>query len=455
MGADAVGADAVVIHGRLTVFPAKTNPIGKVHKLSYLDHMMRRHYGKLIYYYDTSSVENRPNLIMSLRITLSKAISNFPLFCGRLRKSDDGLWEVTMNDAGLRAYEATCDYPMEKFFAGRKHSLIETELCRHEINDSAIFTPVAVVQFTEFSCGNIAIGLSWHHAIADPMCATLFMKAWGEAHRGARILHPPFFHPPSLGPRPQRSLITQSRNYYTSSFFNKERDLDAKNELYQSVTLNFNHDTVTKLMSEVQNGSYKFGPPLPSDVLCALLWVAVSRAQGKSSCDVAMASLCLEVRKIHRPPLPYGYVGNALHFSKLSFPMDMAEDNDLSRVAGIINECAGMLDSEEVSSVIDLIQDMEDQGKGVLRDPPFFYSDGLTIAIFDHLFCYDDHFQFGRPSRVTCSVQPIKGDGQIIILPAAEGGSSRSATISLPKPVMEKLLNDSQLERLLVEPVIS
>ncbi|MCO5567832.1 hypothetical protein L7F22_021528 [Adiantum nelumboides] len=444
-----MGADDIAIHARLTVVPGKPSPTSKGHKLSYLDHLMQKHYLRALYYYNTSSVKDRSNLLSFLKETLCKALSIYPLFAGRLQKREDGLWEVKLNDAGVRVYEATCGLSMQEFFAKCFHSQLESELCRHEINSDHTITPVAVMQLTEFSCGNLAIGFSWHHAIGDAMCGTLFMKAWSETHRAVQILHPPFFHPPSLRPRPQSNPEVRCREYYASALFNKEKEVGDAPEDHCSLTLSFSHEVVEQLISEVQNGSCKYGPPTPADVLAAILWVAVCRAQGKAKSDVVKASLCLEFRKIHLPPLPFGYVGNAQHFAQLSCPMKMQEGNDLSHVASIINESGGMVDSEEVKSVIDLVQEMEDQGKDLLRDPPFFYSDGLTIVIFDHFFCNEIDFGFGKPVRVGYFVQPVKGEGHIIIAPGSEGKSSRNVAVVLPKDVMEKLLKDSDLVRFL------
>ncbi|KAI5069374.1 hypothetical protein GOP47_0015675 [Adiantum capillus-veneris] len=403
-----MGAEDITIHARLTVVPGKPSPAGKVHKLSYLDHMMQKHYLRALYYYNTSSVKDRPILLSLLKETVCKALSVYPLFAGRLQKSEDGLWEVKFNDAGIRIYEATCGLTMQEFFTKCLHSQLESELCRHEINYDHSITPVAVMQLTEFSCGNLAIGLSWLHAIGDAMCGTLFMKAWAETHQAAQILHPPFFHPPSLRPRAKSNPEVRAREYYTSAFFEKEKEVGDATQDYQNVTLTFSHEVVEQLISEVQNGSCKYGPPSPSDVLSALLWVVVRKAQGKAKIDMAKASLCLESRKICLPPLPFGYVGRQR-------PVVCCEHHQ------------------------------REWGHGGHR------GDGLTIAVFDHLFCNDVVFDFGGPVKVSFSVQPLKGEGQVIILPAAEGKSSRNVAVCLPKHVMGKLLKDAQLLRFLPE----
>ena len=300
------------------------------------------------------------------------------------------------------------------------------------------------------------------HTIGDPMCGTLFMKAWSETFRVAQILHPPFFHPPSLKPRDKVNLEVKSRDYYTTSFFNA-RDEDQNDEKPQreghnglakefgTITLSFSEETVEKMISEVQEGSIKYGPPTPSDVVSALLWKAILRAQGKSKTDEAKVSLCLEFRKIHLPPLPYGYVGTAIHFTGISTNAGEVLNQDLSYASSLINESSGLVDTEEVRSVVDLVNEMEAQGKEVLKKPPFLYSDGLTIAIFDYFLCYDVVFDFGKPIRVGYRIEPFKGEGQLVVLPGPEGKSSRVVVVSLPEEVINNLLKDDELLRVLPE----
>lgn len=141
-----MGAKDITVHSRLTVVPSKPTPSGKVHKLSLLDHMMQKHFLRAVYYYDASSVEERPKLLESLKESLCKALSTYPLFAGRLQKREDGFWEVKFNDAGVRIYEANCAFSMQDFMAKSLHSGLESELCRNEINPDHTITPVAVIQ---------------------------------------------------------------------------------------------------------------------------------------------------------------------------------------------------------------------------------------------------------------------------------------------------------------------
>lgn len=442
-----MGADKLIdVHSRLTVVPHKPTPAGKVHPLSFLDHMMQLHTIHNVYYFDTSSVKERSLLFEALRDSLCRALSIYPIFAGRLRKRDDGQWEIKCNDAGVRLYEATVSITLDECLNSIDPSL-ESELSRSETIPDYTMSPLAVVQMTDFSCGNLAIGLSLSHLVGDALCGTLLMKAWGETYRAAQILHPPFYHPPSLKPRPKKNTDVKSRDYYASTFLNPEEDASIKD--YRTVCLSFSHDMVEKCIAEVQEGSCKFGPSSPSDVLAALLWVAIVKAQGKPIGEVANLSVCLEFRKIHLPPLPYGYVGSAIHFLGVSSEVGDLTSKDLSYATSLVNQNVAMTDTEEVRSVIDWLQEMENQGGGPYSKPVFFYSPQLTMIIWDHFFSYDVFFDFGKPRRVSYRVDPLRGEGQVLVLPTAEDNSSRNVMLTLPKDVMNRLLEDDELLRFL------
>lgn len=447
MGAD----DRIVVHSRLTVVPSKPTPSGKVHPLSVLDHMLQRHFLRTVYCYDASSVKDRLKLVGRLKESLCKALCISSIFAGRLRKRDDGLWEVKCNDAGVRVYEATASVSLKEWLNTADRSS-DMELSTIESLSDHTVSPVAVVQFTDFSCGGLAIGFSWLHLVADFLCGTLFLKAWGETYRAAQILHPPFFHPPTLKPRPVVNTEIKSRDYYVTNFFNKREQYGTgtgNEDRYQTVSLSFSHDVVEQCIAEVKNGSHSFGPASPSEVLSALVWIAILRAQGKTSSEEAKLSLCLEFRKIHIPPLPYGYVGNAVHFLGLSSSVGELMDQDLSYAASLINESVVMTDTEDVRSVVDLLQELENQGNGPISKPALFYSPDLTFCVHDHFFCYDVIFDFGKPLHVAYSVEPLEAEGFVIILPTAENNSSRNVTVVLPKEVMGRFCEDSELLKFL------
>lgn len=135
------------VHSRLTVVPEKPTAAKKIHPLSYLDHMMKCHTIKATYYYDTSNVQNRMDLLDGLKDALCRSLSTYPLFAGRFQKKQDGTWEVKCNDAGVRIYEAKCDLTLEQFFAKcKKDYRLESVLNRMEINADHTITPVSVVQ---------------------------------------------------------------------------------------------------------------------------------------------------------------------------------------------------------------------------------------------------------------------------------------------------------------------
>lgn len=81
---------------------------GKTFELSVLDHAMAAHNLRLVYYYRSQDMKK-------LRDSLTEVLSSYPAVTGRLRRRDDGNWEVTCSDAGVRILEAKIDVSLDEW----------------------------------------------------------------------------------------------------------------------------------------------------------------------------------------------------------------------------------------------------------------------------------------------------------------------------------------------------
>ncbi|XP_065879568.1 uncharacterized protein [Euphorbia lathyris] len=161
---------------------------------------------------------------------MSEMLTCFPIvtgimdenFVGRLVKDEKGKnWMIKCNDAGVRMVEAklkgSLDDWLDKVDSDKEFNLIYWEDMFH----NPYFWSTFNVQITEFEEDGIAIGLSCFHLLADPSCATMFIKAWADITLGRKMMTPPLCHPlPSQrhgnsnsGHRSYTDLI----NYYKST----------------------------------------------------------------------------------------------------------------------------------------------------------------------------------------------------------------------------------------------
>eukprot|EP00249_Psilotum_nudum_P025248 c29540_g1_i1 orf=331-1746(+) len=439
-------AKILVVHSRLTVVPSKPTPAGKVHELPLLDHTMQRHFVRSIYYFNSTTAKDGNQMIEDLKESLCRTLSSYPVYAGRLRRKEDGKWEVKCNDAGVRVYEANAHLSLDDWLTTSNHPA-ESELATTEIIPNHAISPVAIAQFTVFKCGGLAIGFSWLHILGDPSCGALFMKAWGETHRAAQILHPPFYRASILKIRPDLNMKTKSAAYYAANFCSKrsDTDFDSAAESYETVSFKFTHDAVQQCISEVEEGCHRYEPVNPFDVISALFWAAIVKVNGKSNSADTELSIGLEFRKIQNPPLPHGYVGNAQIFTGISSSVNDLINKDLSYASRLVNEAVTSIDTAEIESVICWLEQQERQGNGLCSKPTLFYGPDLTCCAFENFFCYDVAFDLGKPIHISYFVQPLAGEGLILILPGPDGNLSRTVVVTLPKDQIRQLCEDLSL----------
>lgn len=292
---------------------------------------------------------------------------------------------------------------------------------------------VQFLQITEFEDKGYAIGLSCTHMHADPTCAILFLKAWGDVHRRACIATPPFFHPPGLTPRPTPNLSTPSAHFLHRKSTHLSSPPPAttitSSPLMSSATFRFSDDSVKSILAELNSS---FPDATPFDALASLFWLRIKHA-GVDPPGHDSLTLCVDFRKSMHAPLPHGFYGNALHFSSVQADLG----SSWGQVASALSRHVAGIEEEEYWSAIDWF------GSKGTAEPFQMYGPELTCVKLDHVFAYGAVFEDGlKPVHVSCRLGGAEGEGVVMVMPAAGEGVARTVTVSLPAEVMEKVCKD-------------
>nr|CAN70576.1 hypothetical protein VITISV_018974 [Vitis vinifera] len=396
----------VTVNSRLTVVSSKPVGPGVTHKLSGLDHAMGLHTIHMIFYYG-----NNPATSFDLdpfRVSLSEVLSMYPAVTGRLIRGEDGNWVVNCNDAGVRVLRATVRTTLDEWLRSADGAE-ERDLTVWEdmAQDPTIWSPFRI-QINEFEGGGIAIGLSCTHLHADPTCATLLLKSWSEAHRREAIAHPPFFH-------------------------------------------SFSDSSIKQCLEEVHESC---PDATPFDLLAALFWTSLAPMKSPAPDHKHSLSICIDFRKLMHAPLPYGYFGNALHFSLLSRDREEIDNGRLGHVTGLVHEHVSSINEEECQSVIDWLESQKGEG-GKFGAPFRMYGPELTCVSMEHMVIprgYAGMFKDAKPVHIACHVGNVEGEGLIMVLPSHEEGLARTVMVTLPEEQMAKLCKDQAILRL--EPTV-
>ncbi|KAJ6806714.1 transferase [Iris pallida] len=426
----------VTVQAKWTAVSSTPVRPGKMYPLSVLDHAMAAHTLHMIFYYRPApSTLTREKLYESL----SDVLSHYPAVTGRLVRDGADKWAVKCNDAGVRMHDAKVALTLDEWFKSATAE-DERDLTYWEpmVEDPSIWSPF-YIQITEFKDNAFAIGLSLPHMHADPACAALVIKAWGDAHRRSYIVNPPFFHPPGLLPRPQPNLSTQTAKFLA----NKSQMAAAASTTttrcrMSSATFRFSEEAVKSCFSQMHSADDDCTKTTPFDILAALFWLSISSSS--SGGPAAALTLCVEFRKSMHAPLPYGFFGNALHFSKVEADLTSGWDS----VAAAINRHLAGLEEEAYWSGIEWLN-------GNAQKPFQMYGPELTFIKMDHLLAYGAVFEKegggGKPVHVACRLGGVEGEGVVIVMPAAEEGMGRTVAVTLPEEAMEKLCKDDNILR--------
>ena len=291
---------------------------------------------------------------------------------------------------------------------------------------------------TEFEEGGLAIGLSCVHLLADSTSATSFMKAWADISMGNKIITPPLFHPLPLTTQankntnhhPHMGLI----HHYKSLI--EKKPICLKEAKYTTISLGFSAQMVQACMSMAQFN----GPITPFEALAGLFWVSLSRAKGLRN-ELVDMSICLDMRKVLG--LDTGFFGNCMVYNKVHEVEGENQTLKFAEAVRAISDVVARMDSE---GVMDLMEWLEN---GDVNSPTMMNGHDLVCGSLegvDPYFVFEDRL---KPIHVSCYVEPVLGEGQVLILPGppGEGPLSRVVMVTLREEEATKLCEDELISQ--------
>ncbi|XWS73073.1 hypothetical protein CRYUN_Cryun02cG0094300 [Craigia yunnanensis] len=417
---------------------------GKFCSLSVLDRPMEQKQVKIVYYYPSRGDVEPGEWFNKLRVSLASAITNFPIITGRLQQNQEGHWMVNCNDGGVRMIEAKVKGSVEDWLKSVDREKELKLVYWEEMFPKPYFWSTFYFQVTEFEKGGVAIGLSCTHLLADPICATMFFKAWADTTLSGIMSTPPFFHSLPLSKanynkNPNHESYTDLINHYKSSI---ERPTPLiTNNKYATITLSFADPLVRDCiaMAQATGASGKSCSPA-FEALAALFWVCLSKVKGTKGGLLNM-SLCLDMRNVLG--LDQGFFGNCMVYNKVH--LESVGENMLPEASKAIGAVVKRMNAEGIKDLIEWLQ-----CNGTNQTVPLMNGFDLICANLEgvnpYLATFKDRFE---PLRVSYYVEPVIGPGQVLIFrsPPGEGPLSRVVMATLPEDEAAKLCEDDLIQR--------
>ncbi|KAJ7533779.1 hypothetical protein O6H91_13G064400 [Diphasiastrum complanatum] len=437
------------------ICPSQTRP-NYTYFLSNLDLLfaLNPEYIRKVFYFRTKGADGVSKLsIQSLKDSLSRVLSLYPILAGRLKKGESGRLKVDVNGEGIPFIEAKTNARLEDWQ--------DLRLCdiQQELNPKDSFirdickAPPIRVQVTTFSCGSIALGLSSLHILADGLSTIEFVKAWGEIHRGAEVSNKPQFESMRLRARdpPQVSILSADEIFASCKpLVSLPSSAPVNSSIgYRTTTFRISRRMIDKCIKDVETGAFSCGPPSSFEALSALFWRAVTRARGVEDSSFTTYVFPVSLRGRLQPPLPKGYFGNAVILAQVTAAAKDIKSNDFSFAASLIHKRVQMVDSEFIQSAIDWmelrLQQQHAIGVGFeLTGKNLINTSFANFPVYEIDFGWRklDHFEFTMHED-----SPV--DGLLYILPSppdAGGDNSREVKLRLREDHLERMLHDPQFQ---------
>ncbi|GAB2275550.1 hypothetical protein Dimus_010307 [Dionaea muscipula] len=435
----------VTLISKRSVVSSTPVQLGKFYPLSVLDRVMEKHRVQMVYYYRSPTGTVKGDLSSKLRDSITETLLFFPIVTGRLIRDDGGKWVVKCNDAGMRIVEARAQGSVDTWLENADKEKELQLLYWEDMPHNPYFWPTFQVQMTEFEEGGLAVGLSCSHLLADPICASRFIKSWADVSLTGKMLDPPFFYPLPQRRQPRTTSLhnTHLLDTYRTIFhqLKPSSSLDqGQAEQLRTLTLTFTNQMV---QASVDLASAGIRRPSPFQALAGLFWASISRIKGAGDRFVDM-SICMDTRKILG--LDQGFFGNCMVYNKVLG--DGLDVNSISQATRGIGEAMKKVDYNGVMDLIEWLEHNDDQSPPSYMDST---SDDLICVSLEHIDPYSGVFgECMEPLRLSCYIEPVSHKGKVVVLPSppsSEGPLSRVVMVTLPEDEVCRLCEDVLMTR--------
>ncbi|KAJ3674765.1 hypothetical protein LUZ60_005381 [Juncus effusus] len=336
----------------------------------------------------------------SFKSSLALTLPHFHPFVGDLTylSSSDDVSIICSKDSGVIVIEAESELDIRHLSNDTTLNVEAFQQLAPNITANELPVPVLRVQFTLFSGGGIAVGITSHHAVADGRGLRYFIDCWAKTCRDGTV--------PS-GPKPEhdRAVIVYP---HKEELKKKMLKLYAPNlpkintlsndpipcHIQSTRLLNVHLSSVQILKQRIieQATAPVSTPPTTFEALVALFWITVARAKGLTSEDITPSLLLvpMDCRTLLDPPISATYTGNCIRsvFVKSNGTNLMAPDG-LSKTRGIISEAISIAKKQPLEGI-----NMNDPA----HDNKFSFK-GLNLVVggSPRFMAYETDFGWGKP----------------------------------------------------------
>lgn len=390
--------------------------------LSLLDQLSPPFYVPVVLFYSASDTCCRDgNIAEKMKISLSKALSDFYPFAGRLK----GNSSIECNDKGAIFIESKVHAVLSKFLENPDASQVQQFLPFTPYTLSSSEGQVLLaVKVSAFDCGGVGVGVCVSHKVADGSTVATFLDSWS------------------------RTSLSSNGDFKTSPCFDASTVFQPKdfNFPFPSGLLR-PENLVTKMfhfggkdLSRLRRNEFRNMNPTKVEAVTALIWKAALEAakacSEKNMFPPSAVTHIVNIRSRATPPLSDRTVGNLWQPSVAPL-VDLPPEGDieLHHLSAVLRNSIQSIDSNHVSGL---------GGEGgfgyacrfLLEAREMALRDGVELYRFSswtRFPFYEVDLGFGKPTWVSTTSVPMKN---VVILMGTRSGDGIEAWITLSEEEM-------------------
>ncbi|KAL9243573.1 hypothetical protein vseg_017445 [Gypsophila vaccaria] len=290
---------------------------------------------------------------MVIKDAIAKALVAYYPLAGRLRETPEGTpLVVECTGEGVLFIDARVDATLDDFgrVFHRSFPCPENFLCDIHGFNGMFDCPLLLIQVTRLKCGGFIFALQINHTICDGVGLGKFLNAVSELARGAQHL--------SVLPVWDRHLLrapnaVQARLESVEQRSSKGAIFPLE-DMVHKVFL-FGPTEIANLHKRVQASSQKNATTTPTtsfELITSHLWQSYAMAMYNDPKETTQLWFPVNIRSIHKPPLPTGYYGNALAFPMAQASVGELFDKPIRRVLELVKEAKQRVTQKYVKTFI-------------------------------------------------------------------------------------------------------